>query len=111
MAKKNTQQKNRSTDNIETEISGNIQFKDFQKFMKSHNARCFMISATQTDNNIDVISKIANDNNEHIKFISSKQAIDAKLILDIDWSVCTKVGDKLVSIYSVIKRIERANKK
>ena len=111
MTKKNTQQKNRSIDNIETEISGNIQFKDFQKFMKSHNVRCFMISATQTDNNIDVINKIANDNNEHIKFISSKQAIDAKLILDIDWSVCTKVGDKLDSIYSVIKRIERANKK
>ncbi|MGN1379576.1 MAG: hypothetical protein ACI4XR_04210 [Bacilli bacterium] len=111
MAKKNTQQKNRSTDNIETGISGNIQFKDFEKFMKSHNARCFMISATQTDNNIEVINKIANDNKEHIKFISSKEAIDAKLILDVDWSVCTKIGDKLDSIYSVIKRIERANKK
>ena len=111
MTKMNTQQKNRSTDNIETGISGNIQFKDFQKFMKNHNVRCFMVSATQTNNNIDVISKIANDNNEHIKFISSKQAIDAKLILDIDWSVCTQVGDKLDSIYSVIKRIERANKK
>lgn len=111
MTKKNTQQKNRSTDNIETGISGNIQFKDFEKFMKSHNARCFMISATQTDNNIEVINKIANDNKEHIKFISTKEAIDAKLILDVDWSVCTQIGDKLDSIYSVIKRIERANKK
>lgn len=111
MTKLNTQQKNRSTDNIETGISGNIQFKDFAKFMKSHNARCFMVSATQTDNNIEVINKIANDNKEHIKFISTKEAIDAKLILDVDWSVCTQIGDKLDSIYSVIKRIERANKK
>lgn len=111
MTKLNTQQKNRSTDNIETGISGNIQFKDFEKFMKSHNARCFMVSATQTDNNIEVINRIANDNKEHIKFISTKEAIDAKLILDVDWSVCTKIGDKLDSIYSVIKRIERANKK
>lgn len=111
MAKKNTQQKNRSTDNIETGIAGNIQFNDFQKFMKNHNARCFMVSATQTDNNIDVINKIANDNKEHIKFISSKQAIESKLILGVDWSVCTQIGDKLDSIYSVIKRIERTNKK
>lgn len=111
MTKLNTQQKNRSSDNIETGISGNIQFKDFEKFMKSHNVRCFMVSATQTDNNIEVINKIANDNKEHIKFISTKEAIDAKLILDVDWSVCTKIGDKLDSIYSVIKRIERANKK
>lgn len=110
MTKMNTQQKNRSTDNIETGISGNIQFKDFQKFIKNHNARCFMVSATQTDNNIEVINKIANDNNEHIKFISSKQAIDSKLILDVDWAVCTQIGNKLDSIYSVIKRIERENK-
>lgn len=111
MTKLNTQQKNRSSDNIETGISGNIKFKDFEKFMKSHNVRCFMVSATQTDNNIEVINKIANDNKEHIKFISTKEAIDAKLILDVDWSVCTEIGDKLDSIYSVIKRIERANKK
>ena len=110
MTKMNTQQKNRSTDNIETGISGNIQFKDFQKFIKNHNARCFMVSATQTNNNIEVINKIANDNNEHIKFISSKQAIDSKLILDVDWAVCTQIGNKLDSIYSVIKRIERENK-
>lgn len=110
MTKMNTQQKNRSTDNIETGISGNIQFKDFQKFIKNHNARCFMVSATQTNNNIEVINKIANDNNEHIKFISSKQAIDSKLILDVDWAVCTQIGNKLDSIYSVIKKIERENK-
>lgn len=108
---KNIQQKNRDTNNIETGISGNIQFKDFKKFMKNHNTRCFMISATQTDNNIEVINKIANDNDEHIKYISSKQAIDSKLILDVDWSVCTQIGDKLDSIYSVIKRIEFKNKK
>ena len=48
MTKKNTQQKNCSTNNIKTGISGNIQFKDFQNFMKSHNTNCFMNSATKS---------------------------------------------------------------
>ena len=48
MTKKNTHQKNCSTNNIKTGISGNIQFKDFQNFMKSHNTNCFMNSATKS---------------------------------------------------------------
>lgn len=48
MTKKNTQQKNCSTNNIKTSISGDIQFKDFQNFMKSHNTNCFMNSATKS---------------------------------------------------------------
>ena len=111
MAKKNTQQLNRQSNNIETGISGFLSKSTILDFMKNHkNSRCFMISATQTDENIDIIDEMANDNKNHIKFITSKDAIANKLILPVDWQIALEQKDKLSSIYSVVKHIQQKNK-
>lgn len=111
MAKKNTQQLNRQTNNIETSISGNISKTALIDFMNNHKkSRCFMISATQTDENLNIIEEMANDKKDHIKFITSQAAIKNKLILPVDWQIALEQKDKLSSIYSVVKHIQNKNK-
>ena len=107
---KNTQQLNRQTNNIETGISGYLNKTDIINFMKNHKkARCFMISATQTGENINIINDIARNKKNHIKFVTSKAACEKKLILPISWQIALEQKDKLSSIYDTVIHIKEQN--